>query len=107
MRFGGTSAPRKKVGVGGFAVRCAQSRGEWPGSRRTFLEGRAEGASVEIEGARDELDGFRELDGGTRNVEAAEGGGRRVVDGFGGALKVGRPVVGRGGGSIRGADACS
>ena len=61
----------------------AQSRGEWPGLRRTFLEGREVGGSVDIEGWRvDCEDGGVEL-GGVRRVDAAEGGGRRVVEGLG------------------------
>lgn len=71
MRLGGTSAPRRKVGVGGLAVRCAQSRGEWPGSRRTFFEGRVEGERVEVEGARDVGEGFEEFEGEARRVDAA------------------------------------
>lgn len=101
MRLGGTLAPRRKVELGGFAVRCAQSRGEWPGSRRTFLEGRAEGAKVDIEGARDRLDAFAGPDGGARNVEAAEGGGRRVVEGVGGRLMVVAVGFGQVGGDMR------
>jgi len=101
MRLGGTSAPRRKVAVGGFAVRCAQSRGEWPGSRRTFLDGRIDGAKVDIEGARDRLDAFAGPDGGARNVEAAEGGGRRVVEGLGGVLNVAVVEFGREGGDMR------
>lgn len=80
--------PRRKLGAGGFAVRYAQSRGEWPGSRRTFLEGREEGARVDAEGARLEVGGARERDGGARRVDAEEGGGRRVVEGLGGVLRV-------------------
>ncbi len=53
MRVGGTSAPRRKVDEGGLEVRCAQSSGEWPGDRRTFLEGRAELGRVEDVGARE------------------------------------------------------
>lgn len=107
MRFNGTSAPRRKVGVGGLAVRWAQSRGEWPGSRMTFLEGRFEGASVDIEGPREEEKGLRELDGGARRVVAAEGGGRSAVEGFGGILNVGLPDIGREGGGIKGVGICS
>ena len=72
--------------VGGLAIRCAQSRGEWPGSRRTFLEGRLDGERVEVE--REEIGGAREREGGARRVEAAEGGGRRDVESFGGARRV-------------------
>ena len=55
MSRGGTSTPLKKVGVGGWEVSCAQSRGEWPGGRMTFLEGRADGASVEDVAANEGL----------------------------------------------------
>ena len=92
--------PRRKLGVGGWDSRCAQSRGEWPGSRRTFFGRRALGARVEVEGARED-GGAREREGGARRVEAVEGGGRMGVEGLGGA----RPVVlfegGRGGGGMR------
>ncbi len=83
--------------MGGWAVRWAQSRGEWPGERRTFLEGRREGDKVEVErdgGARE-----REGGGGARRVEAVEGGGRRVVGSAGFRFAV---AVGRGGGGIVG-----
>lgn len=86
MRLGGTAAPRRKVAEGGLLTRCAQSRGEWPGARRTFFEGREEGGREDVVGAR-------EREGGTRREEAAEGGGRRVEDGLGGG--------GRDGGSMR------
>ncbi len=93
--------------MGGLAVRCAQSRGEWPGSRRTFREGRAEGARVDVEGAREEVDGFRDEEGGARSVEAADGGGRRLVEGFGGTLNVGLVMVGFGcGGGAIGLGVC-
>lgn len=52
MSCGGRDAPRRKVGVGGWAARCAQSRGEWPGVRRTFLEGREEGERVDVDAGR-------------------------------------------------------
>ena len=100
MSCGGTSLPRKKLGVGGLAVRCAQSSGEWPGSRRTFREGRAVGARVDEEGAREELGGARGREGGARRVDAADGGGRRAVEGLDGGLKV-DGALGRGGGGIR------
>ncbi len=58
------------------------------------MDGRADGARVDIEGARDKVEAFSELDGGPRNVEAAEGGGRKAVEGFGGVLDV--VVVGLG-----------
>lgn len=92
MRLGATEAPRRNVEEGGLWTRCAQSRGEWPGARRTFFEGREEGGRLEVVGAR-------EREGGTRREEAAEGGGRRVEDGLGGA----RFVVGGGrdGGGMR------
>ena len=77
---------------GGLLTRCAQSSGEWPGARRTFLEGREDGG-------REDAVGASERDGGARRVEAAEGGGARVDDGLGGArLAVGG---GRDGGGIR------
>lgn len=90
MSCGGTSAPRRNVEVGGLAVRWAQSRGEWPGSRRTFLEGRVDGERVEVE--REEVGGAREREGGARRVAAVDGGGRRV----GGARRVGVGVGGAG-----------
>ncbi len=96
MSCAGTSAPRRNVGVGGLAVRCAQSRGEWPGSRRTFFEGRLEGERVEVE--REEVGGAREREGGARRVEAVEGGGRRVAESVGGARRV---DAGFGGGGMR------
>lgn len=107
MSCGGTSAPRRNLGVGGLAVRCAQSRGEWPGSRRTFLEGRLEGERVEVE--REEGGGARVREGGWRWVDAVEGVGRRGVERVGRARRVGMGVgfgfrvaveVGRGGGGI-------
>lgn len=85
MSWAGTEEPRRKVGVGGQATRAAQSRGEWPGARRTFFEGREEAGREEDVGAREEV-------GGLRRREAAEGGGRRV-DCWG--------FVGREGGGIR------
>lgn len=96
--LGGTSGPRRRYGFGGEEVRAAQSRGEWPGLRRTFLEGREEGERVDVEGASEPVVGER-LDfvvGGVRRVEAVEGGGRREevglgMEGFG---------AGRGGGGI-------
>ena len=94
MSCAGTSAPRRKLAAGGLAIRCAQSRGEWPGSRRTFLEGRLEGARVEVE--REEIGGAREREGGARRVEAVEGGGRRVVESLGGARRVDAGVGGGG-----------
>ena len=57
------------------------------------MDGRADGARVDIDGARDKVEAFSKLDGGARNVEAAEGSGRGAVDGFGGVLSV---VVGLG-----------
>ncbi len=96
MSCGGTSAPRRKVGVGGCAVRWAQSRGEWPGERRTFLDWREEGDRVEVEREREREEvGV----GGARRVEAVEGGGRRVVGSAGFRFAV---AVGRGGGGIVG-----
>jgi len=52
MRLGGREAPRRKVVEGGLLTRCAQSRGEWPGARRTFFDGRDEGGREEVVGAR-------------------------------------------------------
>ena len=63
--------------MGGCLVRCAQSRGECPGSRITFLEGRWEDGRVEVVG---------EGEGGARREDAADGGGRRDDE----------PPVGRG-----------
>ena len=100
MSWGGTSFPRRNVVVGGLWIRWAQSRGEWPGSRITFLDGRDDGARVEVVGARDVVVGAREREGGPRRVDAAEGGGRRGVDGFGGVLKIGTLGVGLERGSI-------
>ena len=75
MSCGGTPAPLKKVDVGGWEVSCAQSRGEWPGGRITFLEGRADGARVEEVAADvDVLPGVDDLEGAPRSVEANEGG---------------------------------
>ena len=92
MSCGGTSAPLKKVGVGGWEVRCAQSRGEWPGVRMTFLEGRAEGARVEEVAAKEEnLPVVKDFGGGPRSVEASDGGGLREFPNFGS----GRSALGR------------
>ena len=88
-------------------MRWAQSRGEWPGSRMTFLEGRAEGDRVDVEGAREDVAGFERPDGGPRKVEAAEGGGRRVVVGFGGILNADGVWVGREGGCMTFGTGCS
>jgi hypothetical protein len=100
MRCGGTEAPRRKVGVGGYLMRWAQSSGEWPGERRTFFEGREKGERVEVEGAREDVRGPRDRDGGPRRVEAAEGGGRRFDEGLGGALRVEVVDGGREGGGM-------
>ena len=51
----------------------------------TFLEGREEGARVDVVGARESEP--RERVGGVRSEEAAEGGGRSDVEGLGGILK--------------------
>lgn len=58
-------------------------------------EGRAEGG-------REEEEGFKRDEGGVRRVDAADGGGRRVEDGFLGT-GTGREGVddGRGGGGIK------
>ena len=102
MSCGGTSLPRRKVGVGGLAVRCAQSRGEWPGSRRTFLEGRLDGERVEVVGAREVVvGGAREREGEPRRIDAVDGGGRRAMDGLGGVLNVGGAGVGRDSGDVK------
>lgn len=96
--LGGTSGPRRRYGFGGEEVRAAQSRGLWPGLRRTFLEGREEGERVDVEGASEPGVGER-LDfvvGGVRRVEAVEGGGRREEVGLGMAGF----EAGRGGGGI-------
>lgn len=95
MRCAGREDPRKKVGVGGCERRWAQSRGEWAGARRTFLEGRVEAGRVEVVGERVER-------GGARRVEAEEGGGRRVevVVGMGRRFVEFGLRVGSGGGGI-------
>ena len=92
------SAPRRNVGVGGFAVRAAQSSGDRPGASRTFLDGRADGASVDVDGARDVLFPRGAWPGGTRREDAEEGGWRKEVGSLGGARDL---DVGRGGGGIR------
>ena len=59
----------------------------------TFFEGRADGGRVDMEGARAEF--IRGLCvGGARSVDACDGGGRRVADGFN------LCGTGRGGGGI-------
>lgn len=81
----------------GDLVRRAQSRGEWPGARRTFLDLRWEGGWVDVVGAREVVVGR------ARVVDAADGrgGGRseEVGDGDGGARRVGFGG-GRGGGGM-------
>ena len=47
-------------------MRCAQSSGEWPGGKRTFLEGREEGGRVEIEAGDNLVFGEREDVAGER-----------------------------------------
>ena len=74
MRWGGMSAPRRKVEVGGLDVNAAQSSGEWPGGRITLREGLWEGGSVDID-ALVEVGRFDVREGGRRRVDAAEGGG--------------------------------
>ena len=96
MRFEDSAAPRRNVGVGGWAVSCAQSRGECPGVRMTFLDGRAEGARVEDDTAREE-EGACNRNGGPRRVDAADGGGLGLLLAFG----RGRRALGRGGAGIR------
>lgn len=58
-------------------VSAAQSRGEWPGERTTFREGRLDGARVEVVGASagciEVFDNFFCV--GTRRLDIAEGGG--------------------------------
>ena len=65
------------------------------------MEGRDEGESVEVDGARDDVCEARDLDGGPRRVEAAEGGGRRVVDDFDGDREFELAGWGRDGGGMR------
>lgn len=96
MRLEGTLAPRINFGLGGLLTRCAQSRGEWPGARRTFFDGREEGGREDDVGARDR-------EGGVRRVEAAEGGGRRLEEGFPGRRFT--AFGGRDGGGIKLEDA--
>ena len=60
-------------------IRCAQSRGEWPGARRTFLEGRDEGERVDEEAGIGKEGRARDREGGARRDEATDGGGRRAV----------------------------
>ena len=95
MSCGRTSLPRRNVAVSGLPVRCAQSTGQWPGSRRTFFEGRVDGERVEVVGVREVEGGASEREGGPRRVDAAEGGGRRLVEGIGAVLNVGGIGVGR------------
>ena len=99
MRCCGNWAPRRKVDVGGFEVRCAQSRGECPGLRITFLDGRFAVASVELVATKEFL-GPGRLDRGARSTEAAEGGGVRLLD----VLGRGRSADGLGGGGINKVD---
>lgn len=66
------------------------------------MVGRDEGDRVDIEGARDAVDGLSELDGGPRNAEAAEGGGRRAVQVFDGIFTVAVVGLGREGGAAMG-----
>ena len=92
MSCKGTPTPLKKVGVGGWEVSCAQSRGEWPGERMIFLKGRVGGARVEeVTADKDVLPRADDLGGGPRSVEASEGGGLRELDSFGS----GRRALGR------------
>lgn len=64
----------------------AQSSVECPGARMTFREGLV-GGSMSEDGAMDEVEST--FVGGTRSMEAAEGGGLNAA-----------PFVGRGGGGI-------
>lgn len=89
------------MGVGGLFTRLAQSSGEWPGSSRTFFEGRFDGANVEVEGGMIRDEGAREFEGGVRRIEAAEGGGWRVVGNFGSGRSKELLADGRGGGGMR------
>ena len=73
--------------VAGLLTRFAQSSGEWPGSRRTFLEGRLAEGRVELVGAREE-GAMDERDNGVRRVGAAEGGGRSSPEILGGARRL-------------------
>lgn len=109
--------------MGGWAVRWAQSRGEWPGCRRTFLEGRVEGWRVEVErrkgGGRVREEGCG-AGAGARRVDAVEGGGAQGVKegarsgvGGGGVVVFGSRLrfavevgFGRGGGGIMGVCSC-
>lgn len=114
MREGGREAPRRKVGVGGFLVKRAQSRGEWPGSSKTFLEGRRGVGRVEVErrGGWDlvvgvgrvvevgrDKGGWRRVVGGRVDEEGVGGGFRRVCAEAGGDRD--DDDDGRGGGGIR------
>ena len=90
MKLSGTSFPRSLWF--GFEVNAAQSSGEWPGASITFREGLEEGGGIGDEGAMEEFE--RTFVGGTRSMEAADGGGRSAVQfvgrgGGGMALKVG------------------
>ncbi len=105
MRCGGRCAPRSVEAEDGDLVRRAQSRGEWPGDRMTFLLLRDPGGWVEVEGAREAFPfGDKEFDG-ARSVDAADGGnGARRAEagndaGGGGRHKAGFGA-GRGGGSM-------
>lgn len=84
IKLSGTSLPRSLWF--GFDVNVAQSRGECPGARTTFRDALL-GGGISDEGAMDEFE--RTFVGGTRSMEAAEGGGRSAV-----------PFVGRGGGGM-------
>ena len=96
MRCGGTFTPRRFEDEAGDLVRRAQSRGEWPGERMTFLLLRDEGGWVDVVGAR-ELFGA-DLEDGARRVDAAEGGGARSLEAGEGEGGVARGNEGFGGG---------
>ena len=62
---------------------CAQSKGEYPGSRTTFLGGRKDGGSVDVDAARPASVSPGRRDGGPRRAAAEEGGGLREPFSFG------------------------
>lgn len=92
--MGGRLGPRRRAEELGERVRAAQSRGLWPGERRTLREGflvvvvEAEGAVKEEEGGGPKVLGCGGAvgrgGGGARREEAAEGGGRSGAERFDG-----------------------